>query len=1286
MSSSDSTQAEATQATALQPNSPPPTATPAGVVPSDAPRVKVRIETHSPLTEVRVSDAYFRTVTLSSNVGPIETTLAEGVYEFSFRDGKSWQNKLLLLRANPGVAEPFSVHQDPLDITRALGPLEPEDIAPPAPAASPATSLVTLRALNSAGTNQAALMPPGLLEGVSVVAIDDEQPVTPRPPTQPTLTRRDFDLAPGSWRIRLQGEDPDRSHEVPLIICPGWYTVVELALDYTPNTPSTLRWNAAQSQIYLRASPHVPRDATLHSYARSALQSLAAGRQLQGAALDTLLTDLLGDKAEDPMLGIYAAHLLPSSTPDEQSTLESVVDNLARLVRAPPQIQTPQMDFQHPDVLALRLRLLMARGASLGDIPPFACPPMLAAGWRILMQAGQQRPDLIPQGSLTAEIAARLLYAEPWIAWTKLQRGTKPQPASRKRTTRGAGATSGVALLLRSLRPRAVPGSSSTTRSWDHLDDFLTDCREIRGAFGYRALREWYRSASLATPDASSTSGSEPPITSEERILAGILRPIATDEKWQPIFDASLVRSGHNGLTPQKPEDLIEPTGLPSTTLLAAASSLAEKFLAQARACKIDLQARSTTMALPDLLVPYDPAFLGDGFLVPPPTLGTSVRSQSYADGALVDYTHFSLVMHAARGVALFGACNIDAAQKVTVASSLEWQMDERVGECQLGPESYTATSPDRLQLVRRESILWGSVTEARLANKASCFYANAAPRHPMFDQHPWAALEEWVLERAPEFCYRLCVFTGPVLRDDDPPVMQLLPYLQAAFDVTPNTQIPNAFWKVIVARDAFAAGEDLSAVAFVMRQLDRWKGPQPDLLQPLKVHQVTLQMVEGWTGLSFGDLKTVDELAASHGPKDQPEANAADLYPQILSSADIVFCGPNRRKNGNRASRNASEPTVGPTTRLGKAPAKGECECVYNGFDARVAIEALNRDIVRLTGIIATQAHTHDTAPAGSLQAASATMPAAGAATRSVPEVPTQPGGPEAKDPRIEELVSAAPINLQPEMRQFALAIAEQADINRGIRQPVAPQQLRRIIGGEDVPPGEFLSCVCIGDATRWFCSGVLVAPRVVLTAAHCGHSITRVMIGGNKVPLLEPSALVVSVQKAEVHPDYRPQTNENDISVLILSQAALTPPVCIATFEALTAATEVHLVGFGYNDPTRPLGFGTKRQVRAPLSPIVKLAENQGLSAFESQLGFHAAYEFVAGRKGLGVDTCNGDSGGPAYLQMASGFIVAGVTSRATRGATLPCGDGGIYVRLAMFLPWINSVIGKAGLPLLE
>ena len=677
-------------------------------------------------------------------------------------------------------------------------------------------------------------------------------------------------------------------------------------------------------------------------------------------------------------------------------------------------------------------------------------------------------------------------------------------------------------------------------------------------------------------------------------------------------------------------------------------------------------------MARPEMIVPYDPGFLGDGFVVPLPQLGDAVSASALRGGEVVDYTHYSLVMHAPRRVAIFTAHNVDAAHMVRVRNRHPWQMDERIGEFQLGPEVYDDNQLDRGHLVRRGDVLWGTPVTARAANRATFFYSNAAPQHQNFNQDEWVALEDWVLNQATDFSYRLCVFTGPVLRGDDPVLEDLPPGLRTAFRLRGPAQIPAAFWKVVVLRDGTAAGEDLAAVAFAMLQSEMWNDKEGKRLLSLKVHQVTLEAIEEWTGLDFGALKQVDELAWSEERMRLRDLGAEPAWPIVRDASDVVFTGSFRRLRGLRAVRGAPRQAAGDFRRAVDRGGGG------GGFDAREAVAALARDLARLADSVASQARAA-AGPVGGPRAAVAAEGAGDGEAGNRADTLTAEA-----EARVEATVAAAPDRLKERARSFAERVAEQAEIARGRMSAPAPAEVTRIVGGDLVGAGGFPECCCIGDASDWFCTGVLVAPQVVLTAAHCGAQISRVLLRGNNVRQIGSDSVVVPVRQAVIHPDYRGHPrNENDINVLILARPAGVPPVPIATPEQLRDAAQIRLVGFGYNDPVRPEGFGQKRQVTVDMGFVRVSPDETDLEPLERLHGFHADYEFTAGRKGLGRDTCNGDSGGPAYLVLGQDGrrAVAGLTSRATRDATINCGDGGIYVRPDRFRDWISSVLSTAG-----
>jgi secreted trypsin-like serine protease len=238
---------------------------------------------------------------------------------------------------------------------------------------------------------------------------------------------------------------------------------------------------------------------------------------------------------------------------------------------------------------------------------------------------------------------------------------------------------------------------------------------------------------------------------------------------------------------------------------------------------------------------------------------------------------------------------------------------------------------------------------------------------------------------------------------------------------------------------------------------------------------------------------------------------------------------------------------------------------------------------------------------------------------------------------------LQAAIDNLSRKYTQLAQVVARymsQARLARGARAANAESMaelLIRIVGGSETEPGEYPDCCLIGrrfsnGTQSWFCTGVLVHPRVVLTAGHCQDPTFPINIVALKA--VNQAALrdaeIIGVRRVVVNPGY-PQRMGNDISVLILRRTATVAPTPIASTADIAAAEKTTLVGFGNNDILSTKGFGIQRQVVVDITNV-RRAAGDDLDEDEETLGFESDLEFVAG--GAGYDSCNGDSGGPAYI----------------------------------------------------
>jgi endonuclease G len=257
----------------------------------------------------------------------------------------------------------------------------------------------------------------------------------------------------------------------------------------------------------------------------------------------------------------------------------------------------------------------------------------------------------------------------------------------------------------------------------------------------------------------------------------------------------------------------------------------------------------------------YDPAFLGPGaHTIPlaalPDDLVALAAVNTAANGEpryVLPYHHFSVVLNRRRRLAFFTAVNIDGAESVRIKREPDrWSFDPRVpADEQAGEEVYASNPLDRGHLVRRLDPAWGPTPAiAKVCNDDTFHFTNCTPQHRDFNERAalWAGLEDYILDNADNRDFRVSVFTGPVLADDD--------------DAYRGVQLPRQFWKVVAM---VRTGDALSATAYLLSQESLISGleraPADFSYGAYRTYQVPVRRIEALTRLSFGALRDADPL-----------------------------------------------------------------------------------------------------------------------------------------------------------------------------------------------------------------------------------------------------------------------------------------------------------------------------------------------------------------------------------------------------------------------------------------
>jgi secreted trypsin-like serine protease len=289
--------------------------------------------------------------------------------------------------------------------------------------------------------------------------------------------------------------------------------------------------------------------------------------------------------------------------------------------------------------------------------------------------------------------------------------------------------------------------------------------------------------------------------------------------------------------------------------------------------------------------------------------------------------------------------------------------------------------------------------------------------------------------------------------------------------------------------------------------------------------------------------------------------------------------------------------------------------------------------------------------------------------------------------------------------------AVAFAAGQQKGRERPIdtvklgqapATRTVQKIVGGKPAQAGKYPFQVALIAANTpvgqehfgQFCGGSLIDKNWVVTAAHCVPNTTAeevdVYIGSTVLPSGRGNAGGQAgkrqhVKKIVSHQKYDPDTSDNDIALLNLTEAApdTFAPASVATSEIDKTkgapGSTVTVIGWG---ATQEGGNTTPklREVDVKVQDSALCLANYQAVVPSTKITDNM---FCAGRPEGGADSCQGDSGGFIGAPAAEGttpgakpgFVQLGIVSWGI-GCARPQLFG-VYTRIANYRGWIQEIM---------